>query len=100
MKIIQILFIKDLQQFGIDGKLLTVAANYFMSRYSSQTSILGSLFVEVEEIFELTAGMGLNIFKHLAYHKYIEIDIESRIHICGQTATQTTSARTGDIHYA
>jgi hypothetical protein len=79
---------KDLQQFGLDSELQKASADFFVSRYSPQSSVPESLFVEVESRFGLPVGMGINIFKNLAYHKNIEVDIESRIHICGQMAMQ------------
>ena len=70
---------KDLGAFGLSESMQIVCIEYFLANYRANHSALVTLFTEVEHIFDLVAGMGLNIFKHLAYWKRITFDAEKRV---------------------
>ena len=65
---------KELDCFGFSDELQSACTKYFMARFSGQQSSIGDLICEVERHFNLSAGMGLNIYKHLAYWKQINVD--------------------------
>jgi len=71
---------KDLALFGISKDLQTACAEYFMEQFLRNQPSLEKLFSEIERRFDLTCGMGLNIYKYLAYWKQIQINIEVRCH--------------------
>ena len=50
-----------------------------MSLDASLFNALGSVFLDLEHRFKLSAGMGLNVYKHLAYRKMIYIDVSQPI---------------------
>ncbi len=70
----------DLSQFGLGVEQQTQCLNFFMLRHTIVPGgSLSFLFQEVEKQFGLSQGMGLNIYKHLAYHKRINIDVNQSI---------------------
>jgi len=69
---------KDLEWFGIPKHMQESCILYFGTHYGCNVN-LGELLTEVEMEFNLTAGAGLNIYKHMAYRKLIEFDIGKAI---------------------
>lgn len=65
---------KDLGLFGFTDGLQKACIAFFMKQYYSDSGSLGDLLLDMEVRFELSDGMGLNIYKHLAYWKRIEFD--------------------------
>lgn len=65
---------KDLELFGLSEGLQKACIAFFTQRYYFHPGSLGDLLLEVEMRFELSKGMGLNIYKYLAYWKRIEFD--------------------------
>jgi hypothetical protein len=80
----------DLTLFGLCSEQQTVYIDFFMLRHISAQSVIASLFRELEQRFALPSGMGLNIYKHLAYHKRIDVDVNRPIDVA---AYATASAR-------
>jgi len=69
----------DLSQFGMCTEQQMICINFFMLRYISEVSGISALLQELEQHFNLSNGMGLNVYKHLVYHKRIEADISQPI---------------------
>jgi len=67
---------KDLSAFGLSEAKQTACLDYFLQSFYANHSSLSVLFKAVESAFELVAGMGLNIYKHLAYWKRITFDAD------------------------
>jgi len=70
---------RDLTKFGLTVSQQVMCIDFFMLQGISVSS--SSLFRDLEQRFELPSGMGLNIYKHLAYHKRIDIDISQPIDV-------------------
>jgi len=70
---------QKLAHFGLNEREQVESVDFFVSLYKSYQDGLGTLFLEVERRFGLAEGMGLNIYKHLAYHKTIEVDISQPV---------------------
>lgn len=70
---------KDLGLFGFTDGLQKACIAFFMKQYSSDSGSLGDLLLHMEMRFELSNGMGLNVYKYLAYWKRIEFDAEKPI---------------------
>jgi len=70
---------KDLDCLCIPSHMQASVLDYFLERYCSDQQSLCGVFAEVERRFALLPGTGLNIFKHLAYWKKVEIDINAMI---------------------
>lgn len=66
---------KDLGQFGITEDAQSAYNEYFMIRYTDGLSSLGKIISGIEQEYDLIPGMGLNIYKHLAYWKQIAFDV-------------------------
>jgi hypothetical protein len=71
----------DLSQFGLSAAQQILCKDFLMSRYTPLSNNAADLFRELEQLFGLSGGMGLNVYKHLAYHKRIDIDISRPIDI-------------------
>ena len=69
----------DLSHFGLDAELQVMCTNFFLSTYTSFSDSLCAMFDILENTFGLPKGMGLNIYKHLACHKVITLDIDKPI---------------------
>jgi len=67
----------DLTRFGLTEYEQALCIAYFAARYTEDT--IGQLIRGVEREFCLPPGMGLNIYKHLAYWKRIDFDASERI---------------------
>jgi hypothetical protein len=65
----------DLAQFGLTAEQQTLCIDYFMPRYIAEPNSIANLFRDIEQRCGLSNGMGLNVYKHLAYHKRINIDV-------------------------
>jgi hypothetical protein len=70
---------RDLSQFGMCAAQQILCIGFFMKRYISENNDIAVLFRELENQFSLSSGMGLNIYKHLAYHKQIIVDVSQSI---------------------
>lgn len=67
---------KKLEDFGVPSDMQASCILYFEKRYTC-FMVLDNLFKELEAEFNLDPGVGLNIYKHLAYWKRIEFDAEA-----------------------
>jgi len=83
----------DLSQFGLCAAQQMVCIDFFMLRYISEVSGISGLFRELEQQFSFPCGMGLNIYKHLAYHKRIDVDVSRPTDIAAfvNTSVQLTA---------
>jgi hypothetical protein len=70
---------KDLNIFGLSKTMQDDCCEYFLESYGIFNSPLATLFKTIEEIFGLIAGMGLNIYKHLAYWKRIVFNADEKV---------------------
>lgn len=66
---------KDLNQFGLSVKEQEICVAYFLRQYSDDVNPPNKLIGAIERELQLTPGMGLNIYKHLAYWKRIPFDV-------------------------
>ena len=69
----------DLGDFGMAVCVQIECTSFFVTAYPQHVNSLERLLSEIEQEFDLDAGMGLNVYKHLAYHKRIHIDVDSVI---------------------
>ena len=70
---------KDLAAFGLSEEMQDACCEYFLEAYNAARFPLSVLFKSVERLFGLAAGMGLNIYKHLAYWKRIVFNADEKI---------------------
>ena len=70
---------RDLGVFGLSESMQNTGCEYFMELYYDGQHPLISLFKSVEETIGLIAGMGLNIYKHLANWKQIPFNTEEKV---------------------
>jgi hypothetical protein len=71
---------KDLSQFGLIDEEQSAYKAYFMICYAEDMYNLGGIVSNIEREFQLPPGMGLNIFKHLAFWKQIAFDVYDDLH--------------------
>jgi hypothetical protein len=69
----------DLSVFGLCEAKQTLCTDFFIARYITAPNETEYLFRELEQRFGLLDGMGLNIYKHLVYHKRIDVDVTQPI---------------------
>jgi len=70
----------DLSQFGLSKKLQKICGNFVINLLNSLgNKSLYKIFAETEQFFGLKDGMGLNIYKNLAYRKKIDLDVSQNI---------------------
>ena len=74
---------KDLSIFGLSEALQEVCLEYFLQSFHADYSSLSVLFKTIEMAFGLVAGMGLNIYKHLAYWKRIAFNADEQVDLAG-----------------
>ena len=72
---------KDLSAFGLSEATQKACLDFFLQAFYADHSSLSLLFKAVEKAFELVAGMGLNIYKHLVYWKRIALNIDESINL-------------------
>ena len=65
----------SLSHFGIHEEDREIYIAYFMVRYTEASDPLSRIICGIEQDFNLAPGMGLNIYKHLAYWKRIAFDV-------------------------
>ena len=70
---------KDLSVFGLCAATQDSCRKYFLEVYNMARHSLVELFKAVENVFGLFSGMGLNIYKHLAYWKQIYFNVDERV---------------------
>ena len=70
---------KDLMVFGLSEATQDACCRYFLELYQDAHSSLADLFKDVEGVFGLSDGMGMNIYKYLAYWKRIVFNAEKRL---------------------
>ena len=70
---------RDLTIFGLDSGLQSLCVDYMMSSFNLCSDSLGIVFEDLERRYGLSQGMGLNIYKHLVFHKVITLDIDKSI---------------------
>jgi hypothetical protein len=70
---------RSLEDFGMSADIQSECIDFFSTAYPHYFDFLEHIFSETERKFSLRAGMGLNVYKHLAYHKQIHIDINTPI---------------------
>jgi hypothetical protein len=80
---------KDLAQFGLTEAQQIFCINFWVARYISVPNNIADLFRELEQRFNLPDGMGLNVYKHLAYHKRIAIDVSQPIDVAAFAGEST-----------
>ena len=68
----------DLCAFGLPVPTQGACVEYFLINYHNNGFALQHLLAEIEQVFNLVFGMGLNIFKHLAYWKRIAFNVDER----------------------
>lgn len=66
---------RDLNLFGLSEQEQKFCIAYFMIHYADNMDSLGSVMCSIERKFNLLPGMGLNIYKHLAYMKLIAFNV-------------------------
>jgi len=69
---------KDLSIFELSKFKQSACIEYFLANYRNDRFSLSRLLTETEQAFSLVEGMGLNIFKHLAYWKHIAFIADER----------------------
>ena len=74
---------KDLAVFGLPETTQYACLEYFLESYHAANFTLAVLFKAVEIAFGLVAGMGLNIYKHLAYWKRIAFNADKKVDLTG-----------------
>jgi len=70
---------KDLTVFGLSEAEQGACREYFLESYNSAIFPLAVLLKTVERVFGLIEGMGLNIYKHLAYWKRIAFNPDEKV---------------------
>ena len=70
---------KDLSVFGLSETIQNICCEYFLESYYAACYTSAVLFKAVEAAFGLAAGMGLNIYKHLAYWKRISFNANEKM---------------------
>jgi len=65
----------DLGCLGISDEDQETYIALFMVRYAEGSDSLSSILCSIEQDFNLMPGMGMNIYKHLAYWKRIDFNI-------------------------
>ena len=70
---------KDLSQFGLSDEEQEVCISYFMVQFTDGVDSLDRLICGIERELNLPMGMGVNIFKHLAYWKRIAFNIGEEV---------------------
>ena len=74
-----------MERFGLNTEFQALCIEYFMSSYITCPASIGALFKDLEQQFKLPGGIGLNIYKHLAYKKIIDIDISKPINLAAHS---------------
>lgn len=72
---------RDLSVFGMSETVQNACREYFLEAYYTARCTLNVLFKAVESAFGLIAGMGLNIYKHLAYWKLIVFSADNKVNL-------------------
>ena len=67
----------DVARFGLTEYEQDLCFAYFEARYREDT--VSQLIRDIEREFCLSPGMGLNIYKHLAYWKRIYFDVSGQV---------------------
>lgn len=70
---------RSLFDFGLCINTQIACIEFFISEYPKYKKKLNQLFTKIELKFRLSPGIGLNIYKHLAYRKFIDINIDQLI---------------------
>ena len=70
---------KDLAVFGLSEETQNACRKFFLESYNADRLPLAALFKAIEKAFGLVAGMGLNIYKHLAYWKRIVFNTDEKV---------------------
>jgi len=70
---------RDLGCFPITSEIRERCVDYFLTNYDPNPCLISELITAVEVMFMLPAGMGINIYKHLAYWKRIDFDIYAEV---------------------
>jgi hypothetical protein len=73
----------DLSVFALSEEVKLACVSYFLANYEQNQCLLGKIIADVEYRFELPVGMGVNIFKHLAYWKRINVNVNEEIDFRG-----------------
>jgi len=69
----------DLACAGIPPELFSCCCGYFIQNIKNYKSKIGNLIDEIEKKFGLSTGIGLNIYKYLAYRKMIDFDADREL---------------------
>ena len=69
----------NLSRFGISDENQEIYIACFMVRYADGSYPLGNIVYSIEKDFNLMPGMGLNIYKHLAYWKRVDFNLNDEV---------------------
>ena len=84
---------RDLSAFGLSAATQEACLEFFLHSYhDSNHSSLSATFTAVESVFGLVPGMGLNIYKHLAYWKRVAFNADERIDLTKPRPGQSLEA--------
>jgi len=70
---------KDLGLFGLSISVQDECREYFLDVYRAGYLSLFGILNAVEDEFDVAAGTGLNVYKHLSYWKRIEFDADREV---------------------
>lgn len=88
---------KDLGVFGLSAAIQNDCLEYFLDTYNDDSLSLFGIINEVEKTFGFTAGIGLNIYKHLAYWKRIDFDADRKVDFSDFTVNRNLYCVRGTI---
>jgi len=77
----------DLTVFGMRKSVQVECIRFFETAYPHYLNALDRLLLEIEQEFDLDVGMGMNVYKHMAYHKKIHINIDVALSPTPSTVT-------------
>jgi hypothetical protein len=76
---------RDLQCFALSEEMQTACIDYFLMYYESQSPLISDLLSDMELRFGLSTGIGVNIYKYLAYWKRIDFDASKQMNFTSFT---------------
>lgn len=69
---------RELSDFMLDDSLSMALVEWFLKHHADSDKSYLDIINELEAVFDLRKGLGLCVFKHLAYKRKIHVDIDSR----------------------
>ena len=70
---------RDLSVYGLCTATQDACCKYFLESYVVACNSFYDFFKSVEKVFGLVSGMGLNIYKHLAYWKRLDFNADKKV---------------------